>query len=190
MSRDPELDTWRHQWQARDVVPADVRRRVERDIRRMRLGFLAGVAVSVIFGGGTTAWALVSGEADAGVVAVATWVFIAATWAVSLTIEGGLGQWKPASTTTAAFLAFSIRRRVAARRAIVAAAVLYAAFSGFMLAWRFQNVAGEAPADVWSYLAARWIFWTITALLAAVAIWRWRTLRRELEVLHECRHRT
>jgi hypothetical protein len=169
-------------------VPADVRRRVERDILSMRLGILSAVAVTVIFGGGTIAWALVSGDADIAVVAVATWVFIAVTWAVSLTIEGGLGQWKPASTTTAAFLEFSIARRIATRRGIVAAAVLYAAFSAFMLAWRFQNPAAETPTDVWSYLAARWIFWTITTFLAAVAVWGWRALGRELEVLRDLRH--
>jgi hypothetical protein len=176
MSLDPELDTWRHQWQARTAMPTDVRRRVERDIRWMRLSFLSAVAVTVIFGGGTTAWAIVSGEADIVVLAVATWVFIAATCAVSWAIEGGLGQWKPTSATTAASVDFSIGRRVATRRAIVAAAVLYAAFAAFVLAWRFQNPAGEAPTDVWSYLAARWIFWTITALLAALAVWRWRAL--------------
>jgi hypothetical protein len=187
MSLDPELDTWRHQWQARDSMPADVRRRVERDIRWMRLSFLSAVAVTVIFGGGTAAWAIISAEADIVVVAVATWVFIAVTWAVSLTIEGGPGQWKPASTTTAAFLDFSIGRRVATRRGIVAAAVLYAAFAAFMLAWQFYNPAGEAPTDVWSYLAARRIFWTITALLAVVAVWRWRSLGRELEALREFR---
>jgi hypothetical protein len=184
MSLDPELDTWRRQWQADNAVPADVRRRVERDIRWMRLGFVSAVAVTVIFGGGTTAWAIVSPEADILVVA-ATWVFIAAAWAVSLTIEGGLGQWKPASANTAAFVDFSIRRRVATRRAIVSAAVLYAAFAAFMLAWRFHSPAGEAPADVWSYLAARRIFWTITLLLAVAAVWRWRALGRELEVLRE-----
>jgi hypothetical protein len=156
----------------------------------MRLGFLSAVAVTVIFGGGTVAWAIFSGDADIVVVAVATWVFIATTWAVSLTIEGGLGQWKPASTTTAAFVDFSIGRRVAARRGIVAAAVLYAAFSAFMLAWRFRNPAGEAPPDVWSYVTALWIFWVITALLAIIAVWRWRALSRELAVLHEFRHRT
>ena len=169
-------------------MPADVRRRVERDILWRRLGFLWAVAVTVIFGGGTTAWALVSGDASIAVLAVATWMFIAATWAVSFTIEGGLGQWRPASTTTAAFLDFSIARRIATRRAIVAAAVLYAAFAAFMLAWRFQHPAGEAPPDAWSYLAARWMFWTITALLAVVAVWRWKALGRELEVLRDLRH--
>lgn len=188
MTLDPELDTWRHQWQARDAMPADVRRRVDRDIRWMRLGFLSAVAVTVIFGGATVTWALVSGEADIAALAVITWVFIAVTWAVSLTIEGGLGQWTPASTTTAAFLEFSIARRIAARRGIVAAAVLYAAFSAFMLAWRLHNPVGEAAPAVWSYLAARWIVWTITALLAMAAVWRWRVLGHELEVLHELRH--
>lgn len=187
MSLDPDLDTWRQQWQSRDAIPADVRRRVERDIRSMRLGFLSAVVVTVVFGGGA-GWALVSGEPDIVVVAVATWVFIAVTWGVSLTIEGGLGQWQPASTSTAAFLDFSIRRRVATRRALVAAAVLYAAFAAFMLVWRFHNPVGEAPADVGSYLAARWIFWTITALLAVVAVWRWRAIGRQLEVLRGLRH--
>ncbi|MEZ5283200.1 MAG: hypothetical protein R2712_00020 [Vicinamibacterales bacterium] len=187
MTLDPELDTWRHQWQARDAMPADVRRRVERDLRSMRLGFLSAAAVTVIFGGGTTAWALDSGDPGIAVVAVATWVFIAVTWAVSLTIEGGVGRWRPASTTTAAFLEFSTARRVAARRGIVAAAVLYAAFSAFMLVWRFQNPAGAATTDVWSYLVGRWMFCAITAVLAVVAIWRWRALGRELDVLSDLR---
>jgi hypothetical protein len=189
MSVDPELDTWRHQWQAQDAVPAGVRRRVERDVLAMRLGFLSAVAVTVIFGGGTAAWAILSGEAEIVILAVATWVFIVVTWVVALTIEGGLGQRKPASATTAAFVDFSITRRVATRRAIVAAAVLYAAFAAFMLSWRFRYPAGEAPTDVWSYLAAVWIFWTITALLAVLAVWRWRALGRELEVLHDLRHK-
>lgn len=72
-------------------MPADVRRRVDRDIRWMRLSLLSAVAVTVIFGGGTAAWALVGGDAGIAVLA-------------------------PASTTTAAFLQFSIARRIAARR--------------------------------------------------------------------------
>lgn len=187
MTLDPELDTWRHQWQARDAMPPDVRRRVERDIQSMRLGLLSATAVTVVFGGGTTVWALVSGDAGVAVLAVATWVFIAGTWAVSLTIERGFGRWKPASTTTVAYLEFSITRRIVIQRRIVAAAVLYAAFSAFMLAWRFQNPAGEAATDVWGYLAARWMFWTITAVLAVVAVWRWRALGREIEVLRDLR---
>jgi hypothetical protein len=78
---------------------------------------------------------------------------------------------------------------VAARWAIVAAAVLYAAFATFILAWRFQNPVGEAPTDAWSYLSARWIFWTITALLLVAAVWRWRALSGELQVLREFRNR-
>lgn len=113
--------------------------------------------------------------------------FIAVTWAVSLTIEGVLGQWKPSSTTTAAFLEFSIARRVATRRGIIAAAVLYVAFAAFVLAWRFHNPDGEAAADVWSYLAARWTLWTVTSFLAAAAVWRWRAVGRELEVLRDLR---
>lgn len=183
MTFDPELDGWRQQWQARDHAPADIRRRVERDVRMRRWGFVSAVAVTVIFGGGTTAWALASGDAGIAVLAIATWVFIAVTWTVSLTIEGGFGRWTPASTTTAAYVEFSIARRIAARRAIVSAAVLYPAFSAFMLAWRFRNPTGEPAVDVWSYLAARWTFWTITAVLAALAVWRWRALGHELEVL-------
>lgn len=102
-------------------------------------------------------------------------------------IERGIGRWQPAATTTAAFLEFSIARRVATRRGIIAAAVLYAAFSAFMLAWRFQPLAGEPTTALSSYLAARWIFWAITALLAAASVWRWRALGHELEVLRHLR---
>lgn len=156
MTFDPELDTWRQQWQTRDRVPADVRHRVERDIHWKQWGFRSAGAVTVIFGGGTTAWALACGDTGITVLAVATWVFIAVTWTVSLTIEGGLGPWTRTSTTTAALVEFSIARRIAARRGIVAATVLYPAFSAFMPAWSFQNPPGETAMDVWSYLAARW----------------------------------
>ena len=60
METDNELETWRLEWQTENFVPPDLRKRVERDIRRHRLSFWASVAVTIVIGGGTTLWAVVS----------------------------------------------------------------------------------------------------------------------------------
>ena len=41
METDNELEMWRLEWQAEGFVPPDLRKRVERDIRRRRLSFWA-----------------------------------------------------------------------------------------------------------------------------------------------------
>jgi hypothetical protein len=62
MTVDPELDTWRRQWQAREAVPEELRRRVEREVRSARYALVLPLAVTVLFGGGT----LVAGWSRAG----------------------------------------------------------------------------------------------------------------------------
>jgi len=52
---DLELDVWRAQWQADTEVPADLRRKVERGSRNLRLLLALEVLITVVLGGGSTA---------------------------------------------------------------------------------------------------------------------------------------
>ncbi len=60
MEPDTELGTWRRQWQSGDVIPSGLQQRVERETRHIRRARYGEIAVTVIMGGGATAWALIS----------------------------------------------------------------------------------------------------------------------------------
>ena len=185
MQPDPELETWRRQWQAHQSVPADLQRRVEREIRDAKRSLMAAIAVTVVFGVWVPLRAILSRRPDDIVLAIGVWVFIALAWAVSLRIRRGASQ--PAAATTAAFLEFSIlscRRHLAG---IWAGAVLYVIFLTFIVGSNYFGASREAPIGVWTYLVRppNLVVWGVTATIGAVAAWKWRMLRRELQNLQE-----
>jgi hypothetical protein len=184
---DTELETWRRQWQAQEVVPHHLRQRVEREIRRERISFAAEIAVTVVFGLAAPAWAIISRRADVAVLAAAVWVFIVIAWIVSRGL--GRGVSKPVAATTAAFLDFSILSCQRRHQAITASALLYAAFLVFMLAWKYYELAGGMPLDVWTYLQS-WrvaVVCGITAALGALAVRHRLRLEREIRNLSTLR---
>jgi hypothetical protein len=180
---DTELETWRRHWQAHDAVPQDLRQRVEREIRRARFGVAAAVAVTVIFGVGVPIRAILSRRADDVVLAIGVWVFIAINWIVSWSLSRGAS--KPAAATTASFLEFSLLSCRRHHQAITAAAILYAAFLTFVLAWNYHDVAQRTPVGLWAFLTSppNMVVWGITAGLAVLAVWRRRKLEREWQNL-------
>ena len=183
MQPDTELETWRRQWQAHHHVPADLQRRVEREIRHAKRGLRAAIAVTVFFGVGVPLRAFLTRQPDDIVFAIGVWVFIALTWVVSLRITRGASQ--PAAATTAAFLEFSIlscRRHLAG---ISAGAVLYVIFLAFIVGLNYLEASRETPIGVWAYLArpSNLVVWGVTAAIGAVAAWKWALLRRELQNL-------
>jgi hypothetical protein len=185
MQQHDELETWRRQWQAQGSVPPDLRARVARDIRRRRLSFIGSVAVTIVMGGGTTVWAVLSQRPGSPLVLVGVWVFIALTWTVAAALERRRGSWTPTTETTAAFLDFSIRSCRVRLQGMTAAAILYVAFMVFMLAWQYRAGTTEAAAGVWTFLASArmGVIGAITLTLAVAFVWRRRLLRRELEAL-------
>jgi len=185
METDNELEKWRLEWQAENFVPPDLRKRVQRDVRRHRLSFWASVAVTMLMGGGTTLWATVSGESSDVLVVAAVWSFIGITWATSIQLERMRGSSKPLAETAAAFLEFSIHSCRARRQGIAVAAALYAGFFSFMVAWKYRQLAAEMPLDVGTYLTAGRVLTqcAITAVLAVIALGRRRRLDRELHHL-------
>jgi len=185
MHADNELETWRRQWQAQGSVPLDLRRRVEHDIRLRRLSFVGSVVVTTVIGGGTTLWAIVSGESEVVLLLAAVWVFIAITWVTTIRLDRRRGPWKPMAETTAAFLDFAILSCRTQRQGITASAVLYAGFFVFMLAWKYRELAEGIPLEVWTYLTSGRVITlgAITAGLAVLAVYQRRRLDRELHNL-------
>jgi hypothetical protein len=183
MEPDTELDTWRRQWQAQDVVPEDLRRRVERELRWKRVEGLMSILVTLVFGLGVPAWAIVSRRVDVAVLAVAVWIFIGINWMVSWSLGRGIS--KPDASTTRSFLDFSILSCQRRRRAIAAASVLYAGMLIFNLLWVYQ--ARAAPPGVLAFLISGpvAIVAAVTVVLASMAVRRRRQLERELDNLRQ-----
>ena len=182
MHADDELERWQREWRAQPAVPVDLRRLVECDIRGRRLNMLASIAVTVIMGGGTSLWAIRSGEPNLLVIAGAVWIFIAVAWVLRVQLERQRGP-RPFSDTSAAFLDYAIRSRRAGLRAIAVSAVLYVVWFIILLALRYRVSAGVP--DFWTYLSSPRIltFVAISGVLGVLAAVQRRRLDRELRNL-------
>lgn len=189
MQTDPEFERWQRQWQAQPAVPIDLRRLVERDMRRRRIGILASIAVTALMGGGMILWAVRSSDSDRPELAFAVWVFIAIAWAVTIQLERLRGPWRPLADNTAAFVDYAIRTRRARRLGIVATAALYVMFVVFMLAWRYWMYEAEAGRAPWDYLVSTRVIVMcgISVALGWYALAASRRLARELQNLVETR---
>jgi hypothetical protein len=187
MDADLELESWRRQWQAGSVVLPDLKDRVERETRAMRRFVVGEIVVTVVFAGGSLAWAVLSRRTDILVLALGIWVFTAAAWAISFLLRRD--AWAPVTLTPAAFLDLSILRCRRRREGLVAQSALYALILAFDLAWiYFDRPEGGRP-GVLSFLASpgvAWV-WVLTAALGGVALRMRRKLRRELETLTNLR---
>jgi len=137
MNVDLELETWRREWQSVSVTPPDLRKRVERQSRFLRLEIAADILVTLGIGVPTAGWAMVSPQADIVVLAVFTWMLLAVAWAFRLRITRG--NWTPASLDTRAFVDFLIGRCRAQLAAIRFGAILFAVNLTFSLAWVYQH---------------------------------------------------
>jgi len=149
MNMDTELERWRREWQSEAAVPLDLRRRVERQSRWLKIGIAADILVTVAIGGGVTAVATRAPQPDMLLLAAATWSFIAAAWAFRLTIARGL--WSPAAMDTAAFVDLSVRRCRAQLKATVFGAGLFVCEIAFCLGWIYRHKAPRAPLVPWLF---------------------------------------
>ncbi|HET9358117.1 MAG TPA: hypothetical protein VFO58_00110 [Vicinamibacterales bacterium] len=177
---DLELEGWQRQWQSQPAS-IDLRQKVEAGNRAMRLGLMSEIAVTILMGGGSLLWAIVSERAEVLVLAVAVWGFITIAWTASILLRRGL--WQPATSTTAAFLNVSILRCERSLEAIVVQAVLYVVILAFDLAWLYWY---RQETDVWTFLTRPVVLIVVgivTPILGAVALWYRGRVRRELENL-------
>jgi hypothetical protein len=187
MNVDAELESWRRRWQTASVIPPDLKARVERETSWMRRFVVAEVLVTILFGGGTLAWAVLSRRTDALVLAVGVWGAISIAWAMSFLLRRD--AWAPATLTTAAFLDLSILRCRRRREAVIAQGVLYVLILGFDLAWIYLGRPPGARDGLISFLtgsSVAWV-WVVSAALGAAALSHRRRLTRELEALTRLR---
>ena len=189
MSVDRELELWRRQWQADTTVPQGLPAAIERQTRNMRRLLIVQIAVTVIFGVGSGVWALASFQEDAIVLAVAIWMFLATEWAFSL--ANRRGTWKPATSTTAAFLDLAVIRCRRRLRAIAFVPVFYIAVLSFNLAWMWTY---HAPTrrdglGLWMFLTSgsNLVVWIATAGLGVLAVSYRHRLRSQLNNLDTVR---
>ena len=176
MTPDLELQAWREQWQQDTEVPADLRRKVERGTRNMRLMVALEVLVTIAMGGGFTWWAVIEPRTEMYVLAGAVWLFLAAAWAFA--IANRHGTWSPDSMSTAEFVDLSIRRCQRRLQASHFGAGLYFVEMIFCLTWLYRDPARRHPLPAI-------IFAVVTPLfLVGVARYR-RNTRAELAGLSE-----
>lgn len=183
MNTDAELAMWRRQWSAQPAArndahfADDLKRRVTRESRLMKIGLIAPTLVTLGIGGGFTALALTS-AAPVNVVLVAeVWFFIVMAWAGSLWLARG--TWRPFAETTAAFVDLTIRRCRSNIRAASFGAWLYAGQLSFMLLWMLYSTPIELTVllTAWPVILIGWVG------LPAFLAWRSWFARRQRATL-------
>jgi hypothetical protein len=183
MNVDTELEQWRQEWQSQDAVLPDLRKRVERQSRLMKLGIVADTLVTITMGGGTTAWAVISKQTDTAVLAAFTWLIVAVAWLVRLKITRG--TWSPAGMNSAAYVDLLMARSRGQLAAIRFGAVLYVTNVVFCLTWIYHH-SPEQQRPVLQWLVgsmAMDLVWVVTAGFYGLLIWYLRRKRAELEYL-------
>lgn len=189
MDADVELDAWRRHWQADSRVAPTLKQRVERETRAMRLFVIGEIVVTIVFGGGSLAWAALSLRTDVFVLALGVWGFLAIAWTISFLLRRG--AWTPLTATTMAFVELSILRCRRRRESIILQGVLYFMILGFDLTWIYFARGSGARRSVIAFLTSgefAWV-WAITLVLGVAAVMQRQKLARELENLMDLRRR-
>lgn len=188
MSTDVELENWRRQWQSRADFVVDVgaaeelRRRVLRETRSLKLNLVWPILVTIVVGGWVTVRALRTGQTLDVVLAIEAWIFIVVAWTGCLWITRG--TWRPLADATAAFVDLSIRRREANLRGLSFGACLYLAQLAFaVLALGAASPTGIVPVLTSSYIVV--VGWIGVPCGLVALFWFRRRQRADLEHLRE-----
>jgi hypothetical protein len=181
MNVDAELELWRRQWQSDTAVPVDLRRKVERQTRLMRIGLIAPILVTLTIGGWTAGWAIRAPQPNIILLAVWTWILIAAAWTFGLKVNRG--NWSPSAEDGAAFVALSLRRCRANLLAVRFAAIFFLVQVAFMLGWEYNNSPAQGtPLLAWLFFSSVPIdaVWLCTLAFFGFLIWYRRRKLSEL----------
>jgi hypothetical protein len=181
--RDLELEGWQRQWRTQDAVPADLAKTVAAGTRSLRRGLIAEIIVTIVMGGGATAWATMSSRPDVTVLAIAIWILLAVAWAISILLRRG--AWQPVASTTAAFVDVSILRCERSLQAIWIQAVLYVVIFVFDLVWLYSYLGFSSVSALLTRPAVIVFVTVVSPMLAGAAVWYRRRLLRELKNLTE-----
>ena len=189
MNIDTELEVWRQQWQSGTPIPLDLRRKVERQSRSMKIALIGDILVTITIGGATTGWAVRSPQREIVLLAVATWVFIATAWTFTLTVNRR--NWSPSAQDTAAFVDLSVRRCQGRLAAVWFAAALFLFQIVFVLSWVYRNSPAQRPPLLtWLFFGSIPIdvVWLCTLAFFGFLVWYRRRKRAELASLLNLRH--
>jgi hypothetical protein len=181
MNVDTELEAWRRQWQSETTVPRGLRRMVERQSRWMKIHLASQVFVTITIGGATAAWAVRAPQPHIVLLAIWTWVLIAAAWMFSL--RANRGNWSPSAQDTAVFIDLSVRRCRARLAAIPFASGFFLIQIGFVLGWVYKySPAHSIPLLRWLFFSSLPIdtVWLCTVAFFGFLIWLRRRKLAEL----------
>jgi hypothetical protein len=184
MNADTELDMWREQWQSETAIPADLRRKVERQSRAMKLVVINAVLVTLSVGGFTAVWAVCAPQPDVILLAVGTWIFLAIAWAFQIGLNRR--KWSPSAMNTNAFIQLSIRRCRSALIAATFGACLFVSELVFCLTWIYHHSIGpRKPVLAWLFFSSMPIglVWLATFAFFSWLVWHRRKKRAELSYL-------
>jgi len=184
MNLDTELEVWRREWQSDTTVPVDLRKKVERQSQWMRIALIAPILVTITIGGWTAAWAFREPQPNIILLAVWTWLLIAAAWTFGLRADRG--NWSPSAENAAAFVDLSVRRCRARLSRIRFAAVFYVVQIIFVLGWVYNNSPAQgAPLFAWLFFGSVPIdaVWLCTVAFFGFLIWYRRKKQAELAYL-------
>ena len=184
MSVDVELDSWRQQWQSVAAIPLELRAKVERQSRWMRIALIGDVLVTLLIGGGAIAWAVRRPQPDIVLLALTTWLFLAAAWTFTLTVHRR--HWSPSAEDTATFLVLSVRRCRGRLAAVWFGAGLFVSEIAFCLGWIHLHNSDKRQ-SLWNFLwfssAAIDMVWGATLVFFVALLWYRRRKVAELENL-------
>jgi hypothetical protein len=174
MNVDLELESWRQQWQSVSVVPPDLRKRVDRQSRFLKIALILDMLVTVGIGGPVAVWAFNSPQADVILLAIVTWILIAGAWAFRLRVTRG--NWAPASLNTSAFVDFLIGRCRSQLAAVKFGAVLFIVNLTFCTAWVYHHTGPHLAWFSWPMD----IVWAVTVAFYLFLPWWYRRKKAEL----------
>ena len=176
MKPDLEWEAWRAEWRADTEVPADLRRKVERGSRNLRLLLALEVLITVVLGGGSTLLAAKDPHTEMVVLSAAVWLFLGAAW--TFAIISRRAAWSPAAVSTTEFLTLSIRRCQMRLASSAFGAALYFVEMAFCLTWLYWDPARREPLPA--------VIFTVATPIFLVGLVRYRRkTRAELQKLLE-----
>jgi len=185
MNFDKQLGAWQQQWQGThdetgSASVTDLRRRVETESRRMKIGLLAPAAITVGSGGGVLLRAVGTPQTADLVLAVGVWLSILIAWTGTLAIA--FGTWRPLGETTAAYVDVSIRRCRSNIRSAKLGIALYLAQFLFILLWTLFTSPASVMSALWAWPVIV-IGWIGFPLFLVWVRWYVRGKRTELAAL-------
>ncbi len=187
MNVDLELENWKSLWQTDVHVPADLRKKAQRQLRRMRIMLAADVCVTVVMGGAAIAWAVISKQPSVRMLATWVWMTLIAAWLFRWLNDRG--NWTGAAPNMEAFLDQLQRRYQSSLASLNFGYVLGVVQLLFSSAWVYVELNRSSHITIWQFitLKANLAAWSCAALLFIAAIRFSRRLQRELAYVKRLR---